>query len=436
MDLFPRGACLPIGLRQGGPKPGFGTFQVHHLRRGRTLARPRIVERAVGVLDGGPERQAAPREVDLLPAPQLLAQASVAPCPGRLPLERPALLLDLEDDVVDAGQVLLRRLELELGRPPPRLVLGDAGRLLEQLPALGRARPQYLTDTPLLDYRVGFHAHARVHQEVLHVPQSADLPVDEVLALPGSVQAPPHLDVAPDEGGIEIAVVRLGRRQLRRGHPQRRNGPRLRRRPADGTSIRACVVAPVAAARAVHRTGRGTVAVAVGDPACIAARKCRRTHGAGQGGQRGGDVGQPQPHLGGGGRPARVAPAEDHVLHPLATQTPGALLTQDPRDGVDDVALAAAVRADDGRDAAVERELGALREALEAGYLQVIQTHRASLPGGVHKTSRTNRTMHHRTTCSSGWERPDVVRVEANTRDAATCDSTQEWLHTLTLAAV
>ena len=245
VDLVARRAGLPIGLRQGGPEPGFGTLQVHQPGRGRPFARPRLGEPAIGVHDRSSERHAAPREVDLLPASQLLAQAAVAPRPGRLPLERPALLLDLEDDVVDAGQVLLRRLELELGRPPPRLVLGDAGRLLEQLPALGRARPQYLTDAPLLDHRVGLHAHARVHQEVLHVAQSADLPVDEVLALPGAVQAPPHLDVAPDERGIDIAVVRLGSGRLRRGHPRRRNGPRLRRRAADGTAVRARGVVPL-----------------------------------------------------------------------------------------------------------------------------------------------------------------------------------------------
>ena len=51
----------------------------------------------------------------------LLAQALVPPRLGRLPLQRAPLLFDLEDDVVDARQVLLRRLELELRRAPPRL---------------------------------------------------------------------------------------------------------------------------------------------------------------------------------------------------------------------------------------------------------------------------------------------------------------------------
>ncbi len=49
-----------------------------------------------------------------------------------------ALFLDLEDDVVDARQVLLRRLELQLRRAAPALVLGDAGRLFDQLPPIGR----------------------------------------------------------------------------------------------------------------------------------------------------------------------------------------------------------------------------------------------------------------------------------------------------------
>ena len=56
-------------------------------------------------------------------------------------------------------------------------------------------------------------------------------------------------------------------------------------------------------------------------------------------------------------------PLEDHVLHALAAQALGALLAEHPRDGVDDVALAAAVGADDGGDAGVEGELGAIGES-------------------------------------------------------------------------
>ncbi len=58
---------------------------------------------------------------------------------------------------------------------------------------------------------------------------------------------------------------------------------------------------------------------------------------------------------------------KDHVEHGRAAQVLDALLAQDPRDGVRHVRLAAAVRADDSRDAfAGEDEVGVIREGFEA----------------------------------------------------------------------
>ena len=68
---------------------------------------------------------------------------------------------------------------------------------------------------------------------------------------------------------------------------------------------------------------------------------------------------------------------EDHVLHRRAAQALDALLAEHPVDRVRDVALAAAVRADDPGDAARERQLLAVAEALETRDLHRIQTHRA-----------------------------------------------------------
>ena len=114
-----------------------------------------------------------PREQHLLPAPQLVAQPLVAPRLGRLTLQRAALLLHLEDDVVDAREVLLRGLELQLRGAPARLVLRDAGRFFDQLPAIGRPRAEDLADLALLDDRVGLGAEAGVHQQIVHVAQPA-----------------------------------------------------------------------------------------------------------------------------------------------------------------------------------------------------------------------------------------------------------------------
>ena len=106
-------------------------------------------------------------------------------------------------------------------------------------------------------------------------------------------------------------------------------------------------------------------------------------------------MGEFQSHLGRGRRLAGLAPAENDVLHPLATQALGALLTEHPRDGIDDVALAAAVRADDGGDALVESEFGALGKALETGNVQFGQSHFGTLSG--HGNDRARTTLEART---------------------------------------
>src|SRR5437763_1842100 len=89
-----------------------------------------------------------------------------------------------------------------------------------------------------------------------------------------------------------------------------------------------------------------------------------------------------------GPRPACAA-SEDHVLALRAAQDPRALLAQNPPDSVDDVALAAAIWADDGSDARLESELHRLGEALEARHLQLFQKH--LLPPGPFTRRPTGR---------------------------------------------
>ena len=169
------------------------------MRGGRGFAGARIREPRPRRLDRLAEQPVALRELHLLPAPQLLAQPLVAPRLRRLPLQRAALLLDLEDDVVDAREVLLRRFELQLRGAAAALVLGDAGRLFDQLPPVGRPRAEDLADLPLLDDRVGLDAQPGVHQQVLHVAQPAGLAVDQVFALAGAIEPAHQLDVAHDQ---------------------------------------------------------------------------------------------------------------------------------------------------------------------------------------------------------------------------------------------
>ena len=175
-------------------------------RGGRGFAGARLLEPRLGRFDLARERVVLARELHLLPAAQLLAQPLVAPRARRLALQRAALLLDFEDDVVDARQVLLRGLELELGRAAARLVLRDARRFFDQRAPLGRPRRQDLPDLALLDDRVGLDAQPRVHQQVVDVAQPADLAVDQVLALARSIQPPADLDVARDDAAARRAA--------------------------------------------------------------------------------------------------------------------------------------------------------------------------------------------------------------------------------------
>ena len=122
-------------------------------------------------------------EQHLLPAPQFIAQFLVALRLAGLPLQRAALLLHFEDDVVDAGEVLLRGIELEFGGAPAGLVLRDARGFFDQRATLGRTRRQDLADLALLDHGVRLHAEPRVHQQIVNVAQTADFTVDQIFAL-------------------------------------------------------------------------------------------------------------------------------------------------------------------------------------------------------------------------------------------------------------
>jgi len=86
----------------------------------------------------------------------------------------------------------------------------------------------------------------------------------------------------------------------------------------------------------------------------------------------------------GGFRKAEASPAlgpgEDDVGHFAAAKALGALLAEDPLDGIDDVRLAAPVRSDDDRDARVELEPGPVRKGLESEEFQSLEFHAVGTP--------------------------------------------------------
>src|SRR5262249_51781935 len=70
---------------------------------------------------------------------------------------------------------------------------------------------------------------------------------------------------------------------------------------------------------------------------------------------------------------SRRRAVEDDVGHFAAAQALGTLFSENPADRVDDVALAAAIGPDDGRDAAAEVEMRLFGKTLEAYQFQALE---------------------------------------------------------------
>ncbi len=108
----------------------------------------------------------------------------------RLLLEGLDLHFQFGDLVPDAQQIFLRLLELTLGLLLAVAVFGNARRFLENLPAVAAFQGQNLVNAALADVAVTLPAQARIHEQLVDVPQPGGLLVDVVFAVPGAVVAP------------------------------------------------------------------------------------------------------------------------------------------------------------------------------------------------------------------------------------------------------
>jgi len=198
MRRLARGRGARLGLGELDAQAPEIRLDFGHVRGRERLALARVAQPCARGPDDVCELAILPREEDFFPAAQLVAQLLIPARLRRLPLQRAALLLHLEDDVVDAREILPGGFELQLRRAAARLVLGHAGRFLNQLTAIGRPRAQDHADLALLDDRVGLRAQAGVHQQIVDVSQPAHLTVDQVFAFARAVQPPGHFDFARD----------------------------------------------------------------------------------------------------------------------------------------------------------------------------------------------------------------------------------------------
>src|SRR5438876_6160507 len=129
-------------------------------------------------------------------AAHLIANFGIAARFGGLALQRAKLLFDLHHDVVDAGEIDLRRFELGFRETLLSLEFRDASGFLDDGAALHGFRGENQTDTALLDNGVGVRAEADAHEHFLNVAKPSHAAIDQVLALAGAIEAAADNDFA------------------------------------------------------------------------------------------------------------------------------------------------------------------------------------------------------------------------------------------------
>ena len=124
-----------------------------------------------------------------------------------LPLRGSHLALQLGEDVIDAQEVGFRVLQLAEGLALLCLALGDPGGFLEDLAAVLRFGAQEHVDLPLFHDAVGTAAHARVHEQLVDVLETAGVAIQFVLALPVPEHPARDADLVEIHPEILLAVV-------------------------------------------------------------------------------------------------------------------------------------------------------------------------------------------------------------------------------------
>ncbi len=114
---------------------------------------------------------------------------------------------ELGEDVLDAGEVGRRLVELLLGAPPAALVAADTRHLLEEGSPLFRSQGQGLVDHALADEEEGIVREMGRVKEVDEVLEAHALAIDEVVVLARPKQAPAHLEDRVLHGDEPVRVV-------------------------------------------------------------------------------------------------------------------------------------------------------------------------------------------------------------------------------------
>ena len=125
---------------------------------------------------------------------QLVARADARGLLLRLGREPPRLRSELGDDVLDPGQVRLGFGQLLLRLAAASLVAPDPGDLLEQRPALLGPQGERLVDHALADEQERVVGEMRSVEQVDEIAQADPLAIEEVVVLAGAVQPAAQLE--------------------------------------------------------------------------------------------------------------------------------------------------------------------------------------------------------------------------------------------------
>ena len=144
-------------------------------------------------------------------ARQLVGRADARGLLLGLGREPPRLRSELGNDVLDPSQVRLRFGQLLLRLAASSLVAPDPGDLLEQRPALLGSQGERLVDHALADEQECIVGEMRAIEQVDEVTQADPLAIEEVVVLAGAVQPPAKLEDLVIDRQQAIGVVEQDR---------------------------------------------------------------------------------------------------------------------------------------------------------------------------------------------------------------------------------
>src|SRR2546426_4684144 len=96
------------------------------------------------------------------------------------------------NNVVNAQEVLLRKLQLYLRRITAALEQADTRRLFDQAASIRRLGAKNLPHPPLLDQGIRIRPEPGAFKQGLNVSEAAAAAIQVILALSRAVQPPPH----------------------------------------------------------------------------------------------------------------------------------------------------------------------------------------------------------------------------------------------------